>query len=75
MMSNALDEDIVIINDSIDDIFVTALTHQTSHLVKRRDTDSCFFFFFFENIRSLRRMYSGLYLFECEWPYTGWPSI
>ena len=43
MMSNALDEDIVIINDSIDDIFFTVSSHRTRHLVKRWDRDSCIF--------------------------------
>ena len=43
MMSNALDEDIVIINDSIDDIFVTVLSPRTHRLVKRWDRDSCIF--------------------------------
>ena len=41
MISNALDEDIVIINDSIGDIFVTVLSPRTRRLVKRWDRDSC----------------------------------
>ena len=43
MMSNALDEGIVIINDSIDDFFVTVLSPRTRCLVKRWDRDSCIF--------------------------------
>ena len=40
MMSNALDEGIVIINDSIDDFFVTVLSPRTRCLVKLWDRDS-----------------------------------
>ena len=44
MMSNALDEDIMIINDSIDDIFVAVLSHRTRRIVKRWGRDSCISF-------------------------------
>ena len=32
-------------------------------------------YFPFENIRSLRRIYSGVFWFECKWPNSGWPPF
>ena len=43
VMCNALDEDIVIINDSTDDIFVTVLSPRTRRLLKRWGSDPCIF--------------------------------